>query len=191
MLYLTFSDQTRLLSFLSYCLDDETNTDSIRKRDDKPRTKIVRLVKGLTSAILKKIVSVGDYKHTDEQRLTTAYKTAFTGFININEIVIPGVAESIGQMVSLQVESTAFEEFMCIHYPKNKVESLATGSSVFITSAVSVFLKERSSTSVKKLKAQMSQNKMLRVLFEFASKVVGENSDFPKSAQILTELSEL
>ena len=163
---------------------------STRKRDDKPRTKIVRLVKSLTSVILKKIVSVGDYKHTDVQRLRVAYLTAFTGFKNINRLVNPGATEFDSQLSDVLVDST-LEEFISIHYPKKKVESLTLSKTALQTSETSILLKERNCTSVKKLKTQMGNNKMLRLLFQFASKLVSGCPEFPKSAQILVELAEL
>lgn len=61
--------------------------EGVRKRDDKPRTKLIRLVKKIPDMILKKLVSVGDYKHKDLNRLSSSYKKAFLGLIDMMESI--------------------------------------------------------------------------------------------------------
>jgi len=109
---LHFSDQTNLLSFLLYHLEGKTNTKSARKRDDKIRKRIVNLVRKLPSKILKKLVSKGDLRKKDVQIVKKTYMTAFTGFININELITPGVAKFIGQMEPSIADSIMFKEFI-------------------------------------------------------------------------------
>ena len=77
-----------------------------RKRDDKPRTKIIRLIKKIPNFLLKLLVSVGDYKHKDPSRLTTSYKTAFEGLVRLIEQV------SLGYLLSTVSTGAAADELI-------------------------------------------------------------------------------
>ena len=167
------------------------NKGGARKRDDKPRTKIIRLVKKIPDKILKTLVSIGDYKHTSPDRLFEAYSVALSGLMNLLGIYNLHLSES-NDVASCE-HSVTLLKFAVIHFPKSKVEALTSCSSMSFVNGfnVQVLLKDRDSTSVKKLKKQMDNNHIVRLLFSLAYELLKDHLEFQDSLKILFDLTQL
>lgn len=171
-----------------------------RRRDDKPRTKLVRLVKKIPDMILKKLVSVGDYKHRNLGRLSSSYQKAFLGLISLlQSISNNGIAMYTNTqadtlrtfMEDLEIlDDMALCQFCGIKFPKQKVRKVS-GLYGVDGDIIKQILKSRDGTSVKQLKNQLNENRVLRPLFILANTLVSDDTEFPKSTQILRELSML
>lgn len=156
-----------------------------RKRDDKPRTKIIRLIKKIPSIILKKLVSVGDYKQTNVEKLLRAYTKAFEGLKNSSEYI------NLHQLFSRQIESLSIGTnvlmFSSINFPSKKVKSVAKYLSAS-NELTNKLLSGREGTSVKQLRIQIQKNYMIKDLIIFAYACLESSSEFPRSLRILGEL---
>jgi hypothetical protein len=161
-----------------------------RRRDDKPRTKIIRLLKKLPDRLLKLLVSVGDYKHKDSARLAQSYNTAFQGFLNLLQywnldLVFNSLVSS---SVSKEVVSIRFAS---ICFPKQKVSTVADELSVTseVHEFLSMFHEIRNGTSVKQFKAQTEVNPLINDLTKLAFHMVKD--EFEESSNSVRLLKEL
>lgn len=159
-----------------------------RRRDDKPRTKIIRMVKKLADWILKKLVSVGDYKHKEKDRLLEAYTTAFDGFLNLLKY---WNLELILNSVVCQSDNRNLDvgRFASICFPASKVSTIAHDLSC--ASEIKNMLKIRAGTSVKQLKEQVKVNIMTKFLFQLAFEMVKDFDECSNSVRLLEELRQL
>jgi hypothetical protein len=167
------------------------NKGASRKRDDKPRTKIIRLVKKIPDKILKTLVSVGDYKHTSPDRLIEAYRVALCGLISLSSMYNLQIDESNG--LTSMFDFVILIKFGAIHFPKSKIELMTKSFAMSVANGfnVQVLLKDRDSTSVKKLKMQMENNEIVRLLFSLAFELLKSHTEFQDSLKILSELTQL
>lgn len=170
---------------------EETEKEDTRKRDDKPRTKLIRLCKKIPDFLLKKLVSTGDYKHEDLERLLVAYQTAFEGFISIVLFRNPDSGDFNELVNSLEGGDDLLMDFSTIHFPERKVRALSSDLLKLDETHLQKLLQARDSTSVKKLKEQMEHNRIVRYMFKLALNIVGEDNEFPMTTGILMELAKL
>jgi hypothetical protein len=183
------------MSLIQKSIDEDNslfqNKGVSRKRDDKPRTKIIRLVKKIPDIILKTLVSVGDYKHTSPDRLIEAYRVALCGLISLSSIYNLQIDEPNGP--TGMIDLVTLIKFGTIHFPKSKIELITESSAMLDANGfnVQVLLKDRDSTSVKKLKMQMENNEIVRLLFSFAFELLKSHTEFQDSLKILSELTQL
>jgi hypothetical protein len=138
---------------------------------------------------LKKLISVGDYKQTDPEKLRKAYQKAFDGLKNSSEYINPQDLFS-RQLEYLSIGIDDLVMFASINFPTKKVKSIAKILSVS-TELTNKLLKGREGTSVKQLKSQIQKNYMIGDLFKFAHALLKDCQEFPRSLRILQELSDL
>jgi hypothetical protein len=141
--------------------------------------------------LLKKLVSTGDYKHEDLERLLVAYQTAFEGFISIILFNNPDSGDFSELVNMLESGDDLLMDFAAIHFPEKKVRTLSSDLLKLDETHIQKLLQARDSTSVKKLKEQMEHNRIVRFLFKLALNIVGEDNEFPKTTGILMELARL
>ncbi len=175
-------------SFEKSAREDSGSTTS-RNRDDKPRTKIIRLCKTLPTFLLKLLVSVGDYKHSEAARLNESYVKAFNGFLDIITYL------NLNASLSAHLESMPYSHVLCfagIAFPKSKVTSVATLRDEGDKISVNSFMDGRDATSIRLIKRQMEKNSMFKILFKVAFQSLREYAgEFPICMNILEELANL
>ena len=165
---------------------DEKSTDS-RKREDKPRTKIIRLIKRIPNLLLKKLVSIGDYKHADSSRLSESYRKAFEGLkLLLQFFNLIDVHRSI-----FNEENFALIAFCGIAFPLKKICKVASFENICSENEIKDLVKGRNGTSIKKLRALNSKNPMYQVLLKFTFETLRHFSELQHSLSLLQKLANL
>jgi len=138
--------------------------------------------------LLKLLVSVGDYKHSDPSRLSNSYEKSYSAFTNLLKYV-----ERIDLLktCSDSVQISHFLYFCGICFPHEKVLAVARFNCISNEIEMKKIMEEREATSVKKLKIQIQKNPMFKVLIQFSFELLKNNSQFPKSLSLLEGLVKL
>lgn len=169
--------------------EEDSGNQTSRNRDDKPRTKIIRLCKTLPTFFLKLLVSVGDYKHSDAARLNESYEKAYDGFKNIIKCL--NLTDSLRTDLC-NLKWSNILALGAIAFPMEKVCTVAKYRDEGDRASIESFMAGRQATSVKKIKEQIEKNPMFSLLFKVTFKALEEKSeDFPISMRILEELATL
>lgn len=176
------------LNKIEKAIQDEGEVD--RRRDDKPRTKLIRLIKKVTDVFLKNLVSVGDYKHKNPQRIAESYKRALLGLID--SMLCFNHNNKLFRQLKSSFDSSHDETlvaFASMHFSKSKVLTLSESLQVSET-YVKELLKNRDGTSVKKFKLQVQSNVCVGPILELVLALIGDREDFPISLDILHQLRD-
>lgn len=157
-----------------------------RRRDDVKRASLIRVVKKIPDFILKAVVSKGDYKHEDVDRLLSSYKVAYGGFTSVLNLFESTADTPITSSDAACL--TSFREFCVIHFPTKKINKLASrllDSEGDITTSMK---KAKLASSVKQLTEACSDNMVLRTLLLLARELTQDMSEFSKCQEILNDL---
>jgi hypothetical protein len=142
-----------------------------RKREDALRCSVYRAISKISLWILEKLVSVGDRKHKDPQRLFDAYFIAFTGFKNIHSFIIHQNLNS-DLMEDLANSAANLVKFSALHYSRKKVITVAGKFlNVDVQDLENLFL-TKSNPSLKAIKKLKEHNEVLVHLVDFALQVI-------------------
>lgn len=133
-------------------------------------------------------MSIGDYKHKDLNKLKEAYEKVYFRFLdismylNLSQEVLSNINRPEQQFYDTLIK------FAGIHFPANKVRKLACGLFSVDKAYVDKILKVKNNCSLKKFKAMLSFNEMLKICLEITIALVEHRDDCPKAVQLLKDL---